>query len=633
MNLETSKSELQTYRSSILIYKSLQLTPKDVDVDHISKLKPFEKIGHFYKVICLHIKNFDSTIKDLLDAYKERNFQPKIILLVENNLDSLYDIIKNYDLYRVFKNDESIDLDTHLLNALESYNESFQEIELQKIVNEQNIKLKLTSTELEEQIQKRENKLNRSRQRLLNTNQKIEALNKVLIAVHQSLTIAELEKLLNEALAEVLKLEWIRFFFKSQTNNDSLPFTNNYSVFSADINSGETVLGHIYFARKHKSPFKKDEIDFLNQVAESVSLALDRISKLDESESLKQQWEATFDAITEPLCLTNKSFEIIKTNKAFSKVTGKSYEKLIGKNCFKSFLGTDFLKNNENISAKSVFRVHRNHNNHRITYEVNCQKIVSDNNIDSNFILILFRDITEQLKLEKRLLESSKMAELGTIGSSIAHEINNPLGGMISFLQLIKMDITENDDIYSDIIDMEVAAKRCKDIVENLLGFSRKNSTEIVSDVDLREVVQQSLKITEIKTRSQGINVEISCPNDPVLIQGEFNLLAQAVRNLLQNAQESISEQLQIDPQYDGQIRVEVKKDDNKKAIITVTDNGMGMSSKVLNKVLNPLFTTKNPSTNSGLGLTLVFKIVEDHQGELEFFSQPKIGTSAKISF
>jgi two-component system NtrC family sensor kinase len=239
------------------------------------------------------------------------------------------------------------------------------------------------------------------------------------------------------------------------------------------------------------------------------------------------------------------------------------------------------------------------------------------------------------------------MAELGTIGSSIAHELNNPLGGMLSFLQLIKMDL---DSIRSelgkpaepwieDIIEMEKGARRCRDIVQSLLGFTRKSAHDAVENIDLREVVEQALKITELQTRSMGITVVQELPQTAIETRGQFNALAQALRNFLQNAQEAIAERQRTTSQdkTPGEIKISLRNkfDSARKNMwfeIEICDNGVGFDPAIGDQIYDPMYTTKNPNSNPGLGLTVAQQIIRDHGGHLEISSTKGSGTSAKIS-
>src|SRR5262249_2331094 len=118
---------------------------------------------------------------------------------------------------------------------------------------------------------------------------------------------------------------------------------------------------------------------------------------------------------------------------------------------------------------------------------------------------LFYRDISEEQRIQRQILESSKMAEIGTIGSSIAHEINNPLGGMIAFLQILKGEIPKDAKHYADIVEMEQAAIRCKTIVENLLAFTRRSVSSEMQITRIGDLVKLVGNIMELQTRGLGI--------------------------------------------------------------------------------------------------------------------------------
>ncbi len=494
-------------------------------------------------------------------------------------------------------------------------------------------RLKFESAPQEGKTQKSRERANK---RIITLNRQVESLHQALVAVHTANSIGDVESLLLRALKDTLDLEWCRIFFRYHEHMEAqLDRYGHLSLFKAALIIGQTQFGKIIFARAKERPFSKSENDLLLQVADGVALAIDRLTKLDQAESLKQQWESTFDAISEPLCLTDENFKISRTNSAFAKASGLSYKSLIGSNCFYSFFGASAAT--QDLSAKIIesqarpdqtFKVQKisRGNEPPRTYEVSAQRIQPD-----SIFMILFRDITDQQKIQKQIFESAKMAEIGTIGSSIAHELNNPLGGMISFLQLLKMDLKKDDAIYADIVEMEQAGQRCKEIVENLLGFTRQHDSQAIAEVDLRDVVRQALKITELQARSLGVTVQMLWPEHPVKIMGHSNLLAQAISHFLQNSFEAVSEQLTENPRYKGHIQIDLRLEKDQ-VFLNISDNGVGISLENQNKIFNPLFSTKSRRRNQGLGLTLAYKIVDDHNGRIEIYSQPKMGTQVKIA-
>ena len=239
---------------------------------------------------------------------------------------------------------------------------------------------------------------------------------------------------------------------------------------------------------------------------------------------------------------------------------------------------------------------------------------------------------TEESNLEKHLLESAKMAELGAIGSHIAHELNNPLGGMISFLTLIKMDTSEEDPHYTDLLKMQKYGQQCKKTVENLLSLSRPYNLSEFHPIDLTDAIKQSLQIIQIKTDTTNIYWDLDLPDEPIKINGQSHLLIQAIYNILQNAIGAIFTKAATSPTYRGLIKVELQ-DPKEMLILLINDNGTGIPDAAKAKVLRPLFSTEKSKSHVGLGLTVAHQIISEHNGKLDIHSHPKHGTTVKISF
>lgn len=458
----------------------------------------------------------------------------------------------------------------------------------------------------------------------------VESLHKALLATHSAQSVAEIQTLLTLIMAKAFDLDWVRVFIHTSEHiEEQLRRLQDRIFFCTQLKLSSHTLGRIVFARKSKTKFNRSEKLALQQIADSVALAIDLLAKLDQAENLKQQWDSTFDAIFEPLCLTDENFNILRTNKAFLLLVNKKHGQVTGLSCFSVFCGSNTPA--PVLSSTNAFILDRVSKNTKNTYEVSTQRIRTKLR-GKNLLLTIFRNITNQKKIEKQIFESSKMAELGTIGSSIAHDINNPLGGMLNFLQLIKNDLPQQDALYEDILQMEKAGLRCKEIVETLLRFSRKQEVGAAEPVDLKEVIEHSLKIADLQTRSIGINIQYKPPTESVVVTGHFNLLSQALSHVLQNAFEAVSEKLTQSPRYRGVIRVEIFNAPDGPGV-NIIDNGIGITPELQGKILNPMFSTKRKNQNKGLGLTLAYQIIDNLGGQLEIFSQPNVETQVKISF
>lgn len=514
-----------------------------------------------------------------------------------------------------------------LQKSLEKYDEHEQQNRLLQLFDEQNERLNTLKNTLQDRVEKRQKYLKRSEKKLARANEQIGLLHASLIAVHRAQTVREMESLLFDALKRNLYLEWIKISFVSQSNlNQTHPTDSAFRILNLPIQVGESISGNISFARDVRRPYKVEEEELLVQVSDAVALAISRLIALEESEALKAQWETTFDAFSEPLCLLDHTNAIIRSNQAMVEATGRPYMDLMGKNPFPIMLG----KQGMNLEAKAPpYRERIETSEDAVVYEVLCQKLTDNPN--ENYKIVIFRDVTEESRLEKHALESSKMAELGIIGSSIAHELNNPLGGMLNFLQLMKMDLDKDSALFQDVNEMEQATKRCKDIVESLLGFARKNSADAEGTFDLNDVIHHSLKLVEIQTKSMGIQVDWTRDSQPITLSGNPNQMVQALRNILQNSIEAIERKKQLDDSTIGHIDVDTSVK-NKNVFLEIHDNGDGIPSSALPKIFNPLFSLRKTGLATGLGLTVAFKIINEHKGNLEITSPPGGGTTARIS-
>ncbi|MBO9665272.1 MAG: histidine kinase [Bdellovibrio sp.] len=571
-----------------------------------------------YNVVAVSVtvilgKRFD----EFYDEVKRANPATQFIAIVppDFSANQLAILHEEYSFIRVMHNYNDPNLETHLFTALEEANQRKQDENLALLIREQTEKLKRLQIELEERVQKRTKFLTEARRKLYLTNSRIEGFKVALMAVHQASSVGEIEQLLNESLATTVQTSWIRIFFHPQDEQFSNQVTAqlSFTQLQVPLFRHHEKVGSIFFLRPPDHPFNRDESDFLTRVAEAVALALDRIQKLKESESLKEQWEATFNSMSDPVVLIDQNYDIIQSNKAAEERLKEREHPQNTRKCF------SLLYNRDNpcpgCQRGSNFRVQSRDASPR-TFDVFSQSLVLDSNKPAVFVN-LYHDITQQLKMERQILESAKMAELGTIGSSIAHELNNPLGGILSFTQLIKMDMPGDHPLYPDILEMEAGVQRCKEIVQNLLGFTRNPNADQEGDVSLKDICQRAFKIVELQTKSQGVEVRLHFPAEDILILGHLNLLAQALKNILQNAIDHLTERSRQEKGFRGSLDIEISAGSDS-AYIFIKDNGM---------------PEKNPSIPIGLGVPVASQILRDHEADLEFFSGPGHENVAKISF
>lgn len=233
----------------------------------------------------------------------------------------------------------------------------------------------------------------------------------------------------------------------------------------------------------------------------------------------------------------------------------------------------------------------------------------------------------ENLKAtQKQLIQSEKMASLGILTAGIAHEINNPLnyidGGYKAINNKIKEKNTqlEPKDIKEYLRWIKIGVERATKIIKNLNAYSRSEENYI-ENCNLNEIIENCLKINHKKIE-QSIELRTTLDKKDVILKCNSSRLQQAILNLLDNAIDAVENNGFI------QISSEIK---NNTALLSISDNGCGISEKDLAKILDPFYTTKDPDKGTGLGLSIVHTIVQEHGGSIAFDSEIGKGTTVSI--
>ncbi len=522
--------------------------------------------------------------------------------------------------FRLLNTKDSVALQRAIEEALELAQLNKQAQVLYELFKEQNKELQKISQTLEERIEKRQAHLEEARTKLSTTNEKNLFLQKCLFAIHNSTHFTDLEKNVTQLLKDPFSLDWFRISLgPSKLNVSSSLKDDELHHHRIPLINANQEFGQLIFARHTSGSFRREERDFLEQIGQAIALSVERMLQIERNKDLQAQWQSTFNAISDLVCLIDEDYNLRLTNQ-------QTNNNSMGKKCYAAL----FQRSSPcpDCQRGKPFRL-REHNKNTQIYDVFSQSMTVDY---QKSYFHLYRDISQQLSLERQLVESAKLAELGTISSSIAHELNNPLGGMLNFIQLLKMDLPAGDPITADINEMEVAAHRCKDIVKNLLSFSRTSGESEFREVVLQDVIHRAIMITELKTRSQGVRIDAPANATAVIVRGRFNTLAQVFCNLLQNAYEGILEKRKQQSGFLGHIQILLNATANN-IVLQIIDDGIGLANSGQHHFFDPLFTTKDPEKHSGLGLTLARQILVEHSAQIQLTSQKDGKTCAEILF
>jgi len=621
--LSTIFSVLTTSSNVLVVGTQTSLALGDTADFVDSYTKALQRIRkHSYAVVVFGLTPADNDLEAF--CLQLKSIAPAALWLVLTEdlpAETALRISNHPGLYAWIDNWSDPDLPKQIQLAIEAVGEVAQREQLLTLFEERSRMLSRMSTDLESRIEKRQKALRKSLRKLEETKLELATLHKALIAIQRATSPGQMETALNEALTGVV--DFVRIRFASQSSLADLP---NAHVLTLELPKHmEPLKGEVRFGKFGETKFTPTETDFLQELMEAIALALARMAKLEQAELVKGHWQATFDSITHPLCVTTPDLQIVKLNRAYQKACAEhTFRALLGKPSLPTFFGSEFRPPRD-LETPFSFRQARPTAKGIEHYEVTGQSL-------GEASLIRLREITDEVRFERQLVEAAKLAELGTIGSSMAHELNNPLGGMLSFLQLARMDLPAESALLEDIKAMEEAVCRCRDIVLNLLSFARKQDFGSWVIVDFWSVLSSSIKLIELKSKTLSVEfqVEGQAPH-PSSIKAYPTALIQALCHLMQNALDAISHRRRSEPDLSGKISLTLESRAGFYEL-RIHDNGSGIEPHVINQIFNPRFTTRDPDQFQGMGLTTTFSIVGEHQGQLEIFSQTGSGTTALVT-
>ena len=243
-------------------------------------------------------------------------------------------------------------------------------------------------------------------------------------------------------------------------------------------------------------------------------------------------------------------------------------------------------------------------------------------------------DITEGKKLEHQFLRAQRMESIGTLAGGVAHDLNNILAPILMSIQILKLSATDSETI-NILKTIETSAKRGADIVRQVLSFARGLESQRI-EVQPKHLLEEVANIIR-GTFSKNIRVEFSVPENVWTIEGDPTQIHQILLNLSVNARDAMPnggtlavsvENCVLDESYSA---MNLRAKPGRYVLITLTDSGLGMSQRVMEKSFEPFFTTKELSKGTGLGLSTVMAIVKSHEGLINVYSELGRGTTFKV--
>ena len=237
----------------------------------------------------------------------------------------------------------------------------------------------------------------------------------------------------------------------------------------------------------------------------------------------------------------------------------------------------------------------------------------------------IIKDVTEQKHWEGAMLQSERLTAMGRLAGEIAHEINNPLGGILLYANLIHEDLDSGSQARTNLEKIIKLATRCRIIAKGLLNFGR-SSSKTYAPVDLNKVIRDMYSLIEDHKILRKVRTEFTLARNLPHIMGDKGQLEQVVLNIMINAGEAMKGQ--------GMLRVNTCfYPDSKTINMKFEDTGPGIPEEIRARIFEPFFTTKQPGRGTGLGLSITHGIVQRHGGKIKITGEVGRGACFELIF
>jgi len=364
------------------------------------------------------------------------------------------------------------------------------------------------------------------------------------------------------------------------------------------------------------------------------------ITERKRAEADRERLLSAIEQVAETIVITDADGHIQYANPAFDEVTGYSRKEVIGKN-------PRILKSGKHdksfyrqmwqiITAGNTWRgrlINRKKDGTFYTEEASISPVHDGVGEIVNFVAVK-RNITDEIRMEEKLRQAQKMESIGTLAGGIAHDFNNILFPLLGYAEMLKLDLPVDSPLHSYIDEILHAALRSKDLVKQILTFSRRDDQN-KEPIKLQPIVKEAIKLLRSSIPTT-IDIQQDIADCRVVV-ADPTQINQIVMNLATNAYHAMEK-------TGGKLTINLKeialaaedlKDPamipGKYVCLTVADTGHGIDQEIINRIYDPYFTTKETGKGTGLGLSIIHGIVKSHGGYISAYSEPGNGAEFKV--
>jgi PAS domain S-box-containing protein len=365
------------------------------------------------------------------------------------------------------------------------------------------------------------------------------------------------------------------------------------------------------------------------------------ITDIRHAEERHSQLFAAIEQAAEGVVITSPTGIIQYVNPAEETISGYGRDELIGHaaNIFKSDKhGQDFYTSmRETINSGKVWSgrfINRKKDGTEYKEDTSISPVYNKSGHLTNFVAVK-HDVTKQIEIQEQLFQAQKMEAIGTLAGGFAHDFNNKLQVIAGYVELILFNKDLPETLISELDQINQTVVGCTELIKGMMVFSRKTPIGL-QPIAINKIVEQTRSML---TRSipKMIEIELSLADDIWSINAVSNQIDQILTNLAINARDAMpdggkitikTKNIVLDEEF---CRRNPKTKPGKYALITVSDTGTGMNQDTASHIFEPFFTTKEAGKGTGLGLAVVYGIVEQHGGRIICDSEPSVGTTFSI--
>lgn len=367
-----------------------------------------------------------------------------------------------------------------------------------------------------------------------------------------------------------------------------------------------------YLPYRHDDAPVTDDIHFVESRLEAYRSRLTGLAR--ELDGLRRHHRQTLAYLPVGLCVLGDDDELLMWNEALSSLSGISGDSVIGSRRdslpppWPNLLGSVLNASHTPLYKQAVSL-------HDKDYFLTLHKAVLSGHDSRGGSVILVEDHTEMKWLEEELVHAARLASIGQLAAGVAHEIGNPITGISSLAQNLRYD-TDDPALLETADQIQQLTQRVTKIVNSLVGFAHGGRQTLplpASPASLSTVSEDALHLIHLARSGEDVSFTNDCPDD-IVVRGDAQRLTQVMVNLLSNAKDACDAQ--------GTVHIEAGKQASH-AWWRVTDDGHGIDPSVKHRLFEPFTTTKPAGQGTGLGLSLAYQIINEHQGKIEVASLP----------